>query len=112
MGKIKILLALFVMSMSIQLNAQKVFSTKAGQILFNATGGAVKIAAVNNQVDSKFGEATGQIIFAVLIKGFKFCTQQLIVISHPIICNYLYKILIKILSKILAFANKPVSNCS
>ena len=50
--------------------------------------------------------------YAQLIKGFKFCTQQLIVISHPIICNYLYKILIKILSKILAFANKPVSNCS
>jgi hypothetical protein len=67
MRKIKILLAVFVMSISIQLNAQKVFATKAGQILFNATGGIEKIAAVNNQVDSKFGEATGQIIFAVLI---------------------------------------------
>lgn len=75
MRKIKILLAVFVMSMSIQLNAQKVFATKAGQILFNATGGIEKIAAVNNQVDSKFGEATGQIIFAVLIKGFKFENQ-------------------------------------
>jgi len=75
MRKIKSLLALFVMCLSIQSNAQKVFSTKAGQILFNATGAAVKIAAVNNQVDSKFGEASGQIIFAVLIKGFKFENQ-------------------------------------
>jgi hypothetical protein len=58
-----------------QLNAQKVFATKNGQILFNASGGVEKIAAVNNQVDSKFVDATGQIIFGVLIKGFKFENQ-------------------------------------
>jgi hypothetical protein len=34
-----------------------------------------KIAAINNQVDSKFVETTGQIIFGVLIKGFKFENQ-------------------------------------
>ena len=56
-------------------NAQKVFATKSGQIYFNATGALVKIAAVNNQVDSKFVDATGQIIFGVLIKGFKFENQ-------------------------------------
>jgi hypothetical protein len=56
-------------------NAQKVFATKTGQILFNASGGIEKIAAVNNQVDSKFVDATGQIIFGVLIKGFKFENQ-------------------------------------
>ena len=50
-------------------NGQKVFATKSGQIYFNATGALVKIAAVNNQVDSKFVDATGQIIFGVLIKG-------------------------------------------
>jgi hypothetical protein len=55
--------------------AQKVFATKSGQIYFNATGALVKIAAVNNQVDSKFVDATGQIIFGVLIKGFKFENQ-------------------------------------
>ena len=55
--------------------AQKVYATKTGQIFFNATGGAVKIAAVNNQVDSKFVDATGQIIFGVLVKGFKFENQ-------------------------------------
>ena len=56
-------------------SAQKVFATKSGQIYFNATGALVKIAAVNNQVDSKFVDATGQIIFGVLIKGFKFENQ-------------------------------------
>ena len=57
------------------LSAQKVYATKTGQIFFNATGGAVAIAAVNNQVDSKFIDATGQIIFGVLVKGFKFENQ-------------------------------------
>ncbi len=56
-------------------SVQKVYATKTGQIFFNATGGAVAIAAVNNQVDSKFVDATGQIIFGVLVKGFKFENQ-------------------------------------
>ena len=56
-------------------HAQKIFATKSGQIYFNATGALVKIAAVNNQVDSKFVDATGQIIFGVLVKGFKFENQ-------------------------------------
>lgn len=58
-----------------QLSAQKVYATKTGQLFFNATGGIEKIAAINNQVDSKFVETTGQIIFGVLIKGFKFENQ-------------------------------------
>ncbi|MCE2655934.1 MAG: YceI family protein [Sediminibacterium sp.] len=65
----------FFISLTQTLNAQKVFATKSGQIYFNATGALVKIAAVNNQVDSKFVDATGQIIFGVLIKGFKFENQ-------------------------------------
>ncbi len=56
-------------------NAQQVFATKTGQLFFNATGGDVKIAAVNNQTDSKFVSTTGQIIFGVLFKGFKFENQ-------------------------------------
>lgn len=56
-------------------SAQKVYATKTGQIFFNATGGIEKIAAVNNQVDSKFVDATGQIVLAVLVKGFKFENQ-------------------------------------
>jgi len=57
--------------------AQKVYSTKNGQLIFNATGGIEKIIGVNNQVESKFVDATGQIIFGVLIKGFKFENQLL-----------------------------------
>ncbi|MEK0423368.1 MAG: hypothetical protein RLZ95_1278 [Bacteroidota bacterium] len=75
MNKKTTLLILFALVATISLNAQRIFATKTGQILFNASGGAEKIAAANNQVDAKFGEATGQIVFAVLIKGFKFENQ-------------------------------------
>ncbi|MFM1930057.1 MAG: hypothetical protein RL387_1385 [Bacteroidota bacterium] len=67
---------LFVMQLvTNNLSAQKVYATKTGQVFFNATGGIEKIAAVNNQVDSKFVDATGQIVLAVLVKGFKFENQ-------------------------------------
>ena len=75
MKKISVLLLILALGASFKLNAQKVFATKTGQIFFNATGGIEKIAAVNNQVDSKFIDATGQIIFGVLVKGFKFENQ-------------------------------------
>jgi hypothetical protein len=71
----KTLIFSLLMSVVTLVSAQKVYSTKSGQILFNATGEAVKIIAVNNQVDSKFVESTGQIIFGVLIKSFKFENQ-------------------------------------
>ena len=74
-GKSIFIAIVFFISLTQTLNAQKVFATKSGQIYFNATGALVKIAAVNNQVDSKFVDATGQIIFGVLIKGFKFENQ-------------------------------------
>jgi hypothetical protein len=69
-----ILVSIIILSANV-LNAQKVYATKTGQIFFNASGGLEKIAAVNNQVDSKFVDATGQIIFGVLVKGFKFENQ-------------------------------------
>lgn len=65
----------FCFLLSVYLVNAQLFATKTGQIFFNATGGDVKIAAVNNQVDSKFISTTGQIIFGVLIKGFKFENQ-------------------------------------
>ena len=70
----KILLSIAFLAFTFLGNAQ-LYSTKTGQIFFNATGGDVKIAAVNNQTDSKFVGTTGQIIFGVLIKGFKFENQ-------------------------------------
>jgi hypothetical protein len=72
---IKLIVAVVLIFSTNALNAQKVFSTKTGQLFFNASGGIEKIAAVNNQVDSKFVDATGQIIFGVLVKGFKFENQ-------------------------------------
>jgi polyisoprenoid-binding protein YceI len=72
---IKIVCLVAITTFSLQLNAQKVYATKTGQLFFNASGGIEKIAAVNNQVDSKFKDADGQIIIGVLIKGFKFENQ-------------------------------------
>src|ERR1035437_6685225 len=60
---------------SFTLHAQKLFSTKTGQIKFNASSPIEKIEAVNNQVDSKMIDKTGQIVFSVLIKSFKFENQ-------------------------------------
>ena len=53
------------------LTAQKIYSTKTGQVALDASA-TVEIKGVNNQVDSKFVDKTGQIVFSVLIKGFKF----------------------------------------
>ena len=74
MNKIITLLLIFV-STSFSLHAQKVFSTKTGQIKFNASSPLEKIEAVNNQVDSKMVDKTGQIVFSALIKSFRFENQ-------------------------------------
>jgi hypothetical protein len=80
--------AFFFLIMGLQISsvntasAQKVYATKTGQIFFNATGGIEKIAAINNQVDSKFVETTGQIIFGVLVKGFKFENQLILIFPY------------------------------
>lgn len=71
----KILASVMLIGLAMQANAQKVFSTKSGQLTFNASGGIETIAAVNNQVDSKFASATGQIVIAALVKGFRFENQ-------------------------------------
>lgn len=56
-------------------NAQKMYATKSGQIKFNASSPLETIKAVNNQADSRWLESNGQIVFSVLIKGFKFENQ-------------------------------------
>ena len=72
MKKIIIVASLLALSFTNAMS-QKVYATKTGQISFDATGTCVDaIKAVNNQVDSKFVDKTGQIVFSVLIKGFKF----------------------------------------
>jgi len=65
----------FLLCAGFTLQAQKLFSTKTGQIKFNASSPLEKIEAINNQVDSKMIDKTGQIVFSVLIKSFKFENQ-------------------------------------
>lgn len=71
----KAVLVLFIASFSLTIQAQHLFSTKTGQVLFNASSPVEKIAAANNQTDSKMVDKTGQIVFNVLIKSFKFENQ-------------------------------------
>lgn len=56
-------------------SGQQLLSTKSAQVKFNATGGIEKIAATNNEADCKFLPNTGQIVFSILIKGFRFENQ-------------------------------------
>ncbi len=68
-----ILIASFTALLGTSAMSQKVYQTKTGQISFDATGTCAEaIKGTNNQVDSKFVDKTGQIVFSVLIKGFKF----------------------------------------
>ena len=55
--------------------SQKVFSTKSAAINFSASGGMEEIEAVNNEVDCKLASNTGQMVFTLLIKGFRFENQ-------------------------------------
>lgn len=72
-NKLYILALVIVTLVSVQskLIAQKIYATKSGQITLDASA-TVEIKSVNNQVDSKMVEKTGQIVFSVLIKSFKF----------------------------------------
>lgn len=71
----KISLLVVILFSALTSEAQKVYATKTGQTAFNASSPIEKIAAVNNQTDSKFVAENGQVVFAVLIKGFKFENQ-------------------------------------
>lgn len=71
----KATLLLFCAGITFSLHAQKMFSTKTGQIRFNASSPLEQVVGVNNQVDSKMIDKTGQVVFSVLIKSFKFDNQ-------------------------------------
>jgi polyisoprenoid-binding protein YceI len=71
----KLIFSLILMNVCVHLHAQKLYSTKTGQIKFNASSPLEKIMAVNDQVDSKMIDKTGQIVFSVLIKSFRFENQ-------------------------------------
>ncbi|HAK12973.1 MAG TPA: YceI family protein [Chitinophagaceae bacterium] len=69
--------SLFIAAMLISIASfsQKVYSTKSGQISFNASSPIEKIKGINNQADSKMIDKNGQIVFMLLIKSFKFENQ-------------------------------------
>jgi hypothetical protein len=73
MKKLSLILGLSVLSLAGF--SQKMLGTKSGAISFSATGGAEKIAAINNDVDCKLVDNTGQMVFTLLVKGFKFENQ-------------------------------------
>ncbi len=57
------------------LHAQKIYSTKTGKISFFSNAPLEDIEAKNNEVESKFASANGQVVFMLLMKGFKFENQ-------------------------------------
>ncbi|MDI9364158.1 MAG: YceI family protein [Flavobacterium sp.] len=52
--------------------AQKVYATKAAQVKFFSHTPTEDISAINNQAVSKLVSNTGDLMFSVLIKGFRF----------------------------------------
>lgn len=71
----KLSISLLLITIGCGLHAQKLFSTNTGQIKFNASTALENVKAVNNQVESKMLDKTGQIVFSVLIKSFRFENQ-------------------------------------
>ena len=71
MKKIILPIAAIVISLS-TIAQEKTYSTKSGVIKFFSNAPLEKIEAVNSQVICKLSNKTGQMGFAMLIKGFKF----------------------------------------
>ncbi len=68
----KIILAIVAFLLSTApVQAQKIYSTKAGKISFFSSAPLEDIEAVNTDVESKLS-TTGQVAFALLVKGFRF----------------------------------------
>ena len=70
MKQIAIVIALFVFSLPVF--SQKRYFTKSGHINFAAGTSVEDIDAINKAATSVFDAASGQIEFAVLVKGFEF----------------------------------------
>jgi polyisoprenoid-binding protein YceI len=54
------------------LTAQNLYMTRSGQISFFSKTPMENIQAVNNEVTSMLNTTTGEVVFAVLIKSFRF----------------------------------------
>jgi hypothetical protein len=70
--KRSIYLLFIFLSVSILTNAQNILFTKTGHVYFLSHTDALNIDGNNNQVTSFFNTETGEIVFQMLIKSFKF----------------------------------------
>lgn len=70
----KIFLACAVFASVLSLQAQDVQTTRNAKVVFDATPAnpVEKIDAVNNEATSFLNTKTGDVVFAVLVKGFRF----------------------------------------
>lgn len=68
----RILMICFLTSMSSTLFSQTLFMTRSGQISFFSKTSVENIDAVNNEVTSILNTGTGEVVFAVLVKSFRF----------------------------------------
>ena len=75
MKRLLFLAAVIVFTTTLQ--AQKLYSTKSGKISFESKAALEDIEAINSEVESKLLSSNGQIVFALLIKGFQFENQTM-----------------------------------
>jgi len=68
----QMLIAVVLLVLTFPVFSQKRYFTKSGQISFAAGTGAEDIDGINKSTTSVFDATSGQIEFAVLVKGFEF----------------------------------------
>jgi polyisoprenoid-binding protein YceI len=71
----KLLIAALTLGLITTANAQKIYSTKTGNISFFSNAPLEDIEARNTEVESKLAPSNGQVVFTLLMKGFQFENQ-------------------------------------
>lgn len=68
----KVILLFITLLVTITAYTQTIYMTRSGQISFFSKTPMENIEAINNEVTSMLNPATGEVVFAVLIKSFRF----------------------------------------
>lgn len=68
----KVLALIFFSTLSAAVFSQSIFMTRSGQISFFSKTSVENIEGTNNEVTSMFDTGKGDLVFAVLIKSFRF----------------------------------------
>lgn len=68
----KLMITGFLAALSMTSFSQTIYMTRSGQVSFFSKTSMENIEAVNNEVTSMFNPGTGEIVFAILIKSFRF----------------------------------------